>query len=233
MTRFAGLLVVTILGGIAASSGAQTRSDDVEWDVTLPQLSVADKQNIAAVTQKLGYRPRRVVPWHPSVVVSPGCEPVVVVETPIAVNGPRRSSKTILLLKLDKEGQRRCQARSKAVTVGQWVGFRDLVYDDIKWRIDGEGLTLDVILGPNVAYEDARRIVLAIHRGAWTRRPPLERYAPWSDPDSSKIQSITRNAQGVLDYKIGFSPVRDTEESWTVRLTDSRVEVVSYQIVTF
>jgi len=223
-----------LLFAVPAVSDAQTSSDGVEWRVTQPPLSATDKQDILALTRKLGFKPRRVGPWPPSPVLAfPGCEGLMV-ETTIAVSGKRRSSKIFSILKLGKEGWRSCRpSPSGAVTVGQWTAFRNEIYDDTKWRIQEADLTLDVRLEENVAYEDARRIVLAIHRGNWTRRTPFERGAPWSDPDSSRIQSITRDPRRGPDYQIGFSLSGGCAEWWNVRLTDSAVEIVSYQPVCY
>jgi hypothetical protein len=232
MTRFIAAVSLTVLFAVPVMSAAQPPSDGVDWQDSRAPLSAADKRDILSLTRKLGFKPRRVGPWPPSPVLSlPGCEQVMV-ETPIAVNGQRRSSKIISMWKLDKEGLCR-PLRGRPVKAGQWVAFRDAIYDDIKWRIQEADLTLDVRLGENVAYDDARRIVLAIHQGHWTRRTPFERGAPWSDPDSSRIQSVTRDPRRGPDYQIGFSPDPYTSATWNVRLTDSAVEIVSYQMVTY
>jgi len=235
MTRLIAAASVMLLSAIPAVSDAQTSSDGVEWRVTQPPLSAADKKDIVALTRRLGFKPRRVGPWPPPPggLLPPGCEPVMV-ETTIAVSGQRRSAQVISILKLGKEGWRSCRpSPSGAVTVGQWTAFRNEIYADIKWRIQEADLTLDVRLGENVAYEDARRIVLAIHRGNWIRRTSFERGAPWSDPDSSRIQSVTHDPRRGPDYQIGFSPNGYTHESWNVRFTDSEVEIVSYVMVMY
>jgi len=215
-------------------SAAQTPSDTVEWDVT-EGLSATDKKDIVALTRRLGFTPRRVGPWPPSPVMSPldalGCEQLRV-ETTITVNGPRRSSKSILIVKLAKEDGKKCAALlSKAAQAGGWVADRDLIFDDIKWRFQEPDFTLDVYLGENVAYDDARRIVRAIHQRTWTRKAPFERTAPWSDPDLSSIHSITRDPRRGTDYQVGFAPNSSTGETWEVRFTDSSVEFFAYHLV--
>jgi hypothetical protein len=184
----------------------------VDWQDSRP-LSATDKQDILALTRQLGFEARRVGPRPPSPGLLPlGCEPVMV-ETTIEVSGQRRSSKSIPMWKLDDW----CQlSRPEPVKAGPWVTFRDTVYDDIKWRIQEADLTLDVRLGEDVAYEDARRIVLAIHQGKWTRSTPFER-GGGPDPDSSRIQWVTRDPRLGPDYQIGFSPNGWTDESWNVR----------------
>ena len=189
----------------------------VEWRVG-PDITTTDKSAIVELARMMGLEPRRIA-RAPGLPIA--CQVFTVASEP-KVDGNRLTWTEVGIHRLDS---RQCwPATTAGPRVGRWRANTEKTWTEQRWRIrDGDWHT-DVPLDDDVAYADAERIVLAMHRKTLVNRMPDARGAPLPDFPAEAITSIRRRTGTTGAYIVTLGPA-STGAVVSVSVADGRVMV--------
>ena len=223
MTRLAALIAAaTVLVGCSVVAQV-SQPAQVEWD-NANDVGPADRAAILRLAHRLGIeQPRRVsfTAYVPSF-----CE-FVRVESVVTVEGNRRSWLELALRRRDWPACWRVRRFSRR-SDGQWRGSRAELSTEEEWRIADGDWFIDTRLGDRVAYDVAKRIVLAIRDNSLVNRLPssvglLKLDTTMPQIDASEIRSITVDKSNADMYE-----VRTGQRAglvYSIRIRDETIEL--------
>jgi hypothetical protein len=205
-------------GGVGFARQAET----VEWEHA--NGVTPDKEAILRLARRLGIAQPRIVSFT---AYLPSFCPVVRVESIVTVEGNRRSWLALLLRQKDWRACTRVP-RFSTRGEGRWRGSRAELSTEEEWRIAEGDWFIDIRLGEGVAYDDAKRIVLAIRNGALANRLPssigaLKLDTTMPEIDASEIRSITVDKSNADMYQVTTG--RFGGLLYRVRIRDGTVEL--------
>jgi hypothetical protein len=232
------LYVCLVWAGLAAVIDAQARA--VEWFVPT-YAGPSDRQAILEIARRAGISDPR------SVFVPPDgsqCGLLHVESTP-AVDGNRVRSSILGVRYLRRPGCPVHTDGQRVIQRGNWVAVLGVANPQHRerWRIRDGSWYVDIALGPDVPYEDAVSIVLAIrHQQLVDRRPPGPGVSPEItyvdpnliiriDPDGSanpdRYTVTTGGAGLVVSVQDGTVELRQQYISMTSHLHEQPVTVLA------
>jgi len=175
-------------------TAAPSHTEGVSWLGDASELSESDRRQILSVSSEVGFGlPLRIM-------VDPGYCAGAVVESPHIVDGSFVTWRRLHLQLLDYEDCRRHERR-RPEGRGRWSAQAAELRSIVGWRIEDGPRIFDVEVGRAVSYEDARRLVLAVHHGWLVDR---RRRRPAEGPDLSTVvvERITRDDYPEATHRI-------------------------------
>lgn len=227
-----GLARVVLLGMLLSTGTITAQRGEVVWDVRR-SLSTADQRAILELAVKAGVSdPQRV-----SEGIRSECALLAVASTP-TVEGKRVATSLVHVLQLSGLG---CQFDAERLagrdteSRGNWV----VIYGPSNptrfesWRITDGAWHMDLALPPDVPYEVAQAVVIALRQRTIVDLQPERFRRPLSSIDPRDITGISRD-KGVVGVITVVPPVSDGYEVRTgrsggyllsVRVRNGRVEL--------
>jgi hypothetical protein len=224
MTRPKRTVVAALTLLSCSGIGFALQSEAVEWEHA-EGVGRTDREAILQLARRLGIQQPRLVSF--TAYLPTACQ-FVRVESGVTVEGNRR---TWLELRLRRQDWRECTRVPRFSTrrEGRWIGSGAELSTEELWRIADGDWVVDIRLGPNVRYDDAKRIVLAIRQNTLVNRlslsiGPLKLNPIMPTIDANEIVSVNAvsSDQGTYQVLTGRGASGDVYE---VRIRDGTVEL--------
>ena len=196
------LLLAGLCAGCVPGGAPQTPEARLANVLSADSLRAADTSAVLALGAQFGIpQPAR---FRPPFMQLGGC-PVIELESPIMIDGNRRSWMELVVRRKGRDtGGHRCYrpdpAGETVKRYGRWMASSAELTERAVWRVNDGDWHVDVALGTGVAYDSAVVIVQAIRRRTLVNDMPggLRRLFGDSLPvfDAGDIREISRDKDG-------------------------------------